>query len=260
MPLFGICTGVENAGVVKSAGWDFIEGNVQGVLMGDKDDGAWEASGWKEKLKGAELKMPAANCLVPGALKIVGPEADLGKLKGYMRNVLRRAEEVGMETLVLGSGGARNVPEGFEREAAREQILEFARMSAEVAAAHGVTIVLEHLNRKECNIVNSVEEELEYVRALRHPNFMGLVDTWHWWLEGEGLGIVEEALPWVRHVHLADKEGRVAPGQGGGSYREFFGVLKRGGYEGRISVEAEFVGGLGTAGEVLGFLKREWEG
>lgn len=262
MPQFGICTGIENAEVVRAAGWNFVEGNVQTVCMGDQDEAAWRAAGWEGKFAAATLAMPAANCLVPASLKVTGPEADLEKLRGYMTNVLRRARRLGLKTLVFGSGGARHVPEGWPRNKAWEQVLGFLQMSAPLAAANDVTIMVEHLNRKECNIINTVAEAMEYVKAVGHPNVQCLVDSWHLWLEEEPLSNLEAAMPWIRHVHLADKEGRVAPGQsagGGSDYRKFFGVLKKAGYDGRISVEAKFEGGLAeTAKGALGFVRRQW--
>jgi D-psicose/D-tagatose/L-ribulose 3-epimerase len=259
MPQFGICTGIENAAVVRAAGWDFVEGNVQTVCMGDQDEAAWRAAGWEAKFAAAGLGMPAANCLVPASLKVTGPEADLGKLRGYMTNVLRRARRLGLKTVVFGSGGARNVPEGWPGNKAWEQVLGFLQMSAPLAAANDVTIMVEHLNKKECNIINTVAEAMEYVKAAGHPNIQCLVDSWHLWLEEEPLANLEAAMPWIRHVHLADKAGRVAPGQSGSDYTAFFGVLKKAGYDGRISVEAKFEGGLeATAKGVLGFVRRQW--
>ena len=66
------------------------------------------------------------------------------------------------------------------------------------------------------------------------------------------------------YVHVADAGFcRVAPGQSGGAiegeYRAFFGVLKRGGYDGRISVEAQWQPPLAEAAEtVLARLKTLW--
>lgn len=257
MPTFGICTAPENAPQVQAAGWDFVEGNVQQLFQGETDDAHWTAA---SKITSAPLPVPAANCLVPGHLKVTGPDADLGKLTAYMTNVLRRAGQCGTTTLVFGSGGARNVPEGFDRAKARDQILAFLNMAAPIAADHGVTIVAEHLNKKECNIINTVAEAMEYVRAVNHPNFQCLVDSWHLWLEEEPLTNLAAAMPWIKHVHLADKEGRVAPGQSGkADYVPFFRVLKQGQYDGRISVEAKFVPDLSTAKDVLAYVKDAWK-
>jgi sugar phosphate isomerase/epimerase len=174
--------------------------------------------------------------------------------------VISRAARTGTTVLVFGSAGARNVPDGFDRAKAREQILAFDRMSAEVAGKHGVTIVAEHLNRGESNIVNSVSEAMDYVRAVNHPNFQCLVDSYHFWLENEPLENLRDAMPWIRHVHLADKDGRVAPGESKKSdYRPFFRVLKDANYAGLISVEAPpFTNFESDGARVLEFIKTQW--
>jgi sugar phosphate isomerase/epimerase len=163
--------------------------------------------------------------------------------------------------LVFGSAGARNVPDSFDRAKAREQILAFDRMSSKIAAQHGVTFVAEPLNRGESNIVNSVAEAMEYVRAVNHPNFQCLVDSYHFWLENEPLENLRAAMPWIRHVHLADKEGRVAPGESRKSdYRPFFKVLKEANYDGLISVEAPaWTSFESDAARVLEFIKKQWD-
>jgi len=185
----------------------------------------------------------AANCLVPGDLKITGPAVNADALKQYMTAVLKRAAKTGMTTLVFGSGGARNVPDGFDRAVAKKQIIDFLKMAAPIAQQNGVMLVAEPLNRGECNIINTVAEGMEYVTAIGSPNFKCLVDSYHFWLEEEPLSNLVIAMPSIKHVHLADKVGRTAPGESGQSdYKPFFKVLKQGGYSRRISVEANDTG------------------
>ncbi len=254
---FGICGSPGASAAIKAAGWDYVEGNVQGLLQGELPDEQWKAG---NAAKTSAIPILAANCLVPGNLKITGPQADLGKLRSYMSRVLERAPKIGARTLVFGSGGARQVPEGFDRETARRQILDFLRMSAELASPHDVVIVCEPLNRKECNIINSVAEAMTYVRAVDHPNFQCLVDSYHFWLEDEPLENLRQAMPWIKHVHLADKVGRVAPGLSGQSdYAPFFKVLKEGNYSGLISFEGKAMNDFpATAPKVLDYIKQAW--
>jgi sugar phosphate isomerase/epimerase len=254
---WGICTAVENAAAAKAAGWDFVEENVQGLLQGHLVDGEWKGL---DRTRSLAIPVTAANCLVPGSIKITGPTADLAKLEEYMTRVLARAAKAGMKTLVFGSGGARQVPDGTSKETAFEQIVDFAKMSADIAASAGVTIVVEPLNRGECNIVNSVAEGMTYVKAVNHPNLQCLVDSYHFWLEDESLEDLKAAMPWIKHVHLADRDGRVAPGESGAAdYRPFFQVLKQGGYGGLISVEAlKFTDYSVVAPRVLAFVKKQW--
>jgi sugar phosphate isomerase/epimerase len=253
----GICTSVTNSPAVKAAGWDFIEENVQNFLQGLVPDSQWEG----EKLANASaVPILAACCLVPGDLKITGPTADPAKLRDYISNVARRAKKAGIQTLVFGSGGARNVPDGWERAKAEQQILDFSRMIAEQASRNGVVMVAEHLNRKECNILNTLAETDKLVGQVNSPGFQNLVDCYHLWLEKESLDALKKAMPHIRHVHVSDLEGRRPPGETGKSdFRQFFRVLKEAGYDGTISVESLGFDDIAAMGpRVLAFLKQQW--
>jgi sugar phosphate isomerase/epimerase len=251
---FGICTGAGNAPAVKQAGWDYIEDNVQNLLQGLVPDDQWSVPA------PAVLPIVAANVLLPGTLKVVGPAVDFEKLRSYMTTVLSRAQRVGITTLVFGSGVARNIPEGFQHDAAANQIVDFCNMIAPLAAERKITIVLEPLNKGECNVINSVAEGMRYVKTVDHPAFQCLVDSYHFWLEDEPLENLRRAMPWIRHVHLADKDGRVAPGLSGkADYRPFFRVLKQGNYDGNISFEGKDMPDFAvTAPKVLEFVKAQW--
>ncbi len=253
---FGICTSPENSSAAKSGGWDFVEGNVQSLFRGESEHYS------DDVIKSSALPVLAANCLVPAHLPIVGPEADLNVLRDYMGNVLKRAGAAGVKTLVFGSGGARKVPDGFDRHEARRQILDFSQMSADIAGRHDVTLVFEPLNRAETNIINSVQEAMTYVRELNHDNFLCLVDSYHFWLESEPLKNLEQAMRWIAHVHVADKVGRTAPGESGepnySPYLPLFRVLKAGKYKGDISVESKAFDLEADSPRILAFLKDLW--
>src|SRR5262245_36474925 len=122
---FGICTSVDNAAAVRAAGGDFVEEGVQHLLAAHVPDEQWPGP---TRVQASALPVPAANTLVPGALKITGPDAQLEALRKYMTTIFRRASATGTRMLVFGSGGARNVPEAFDRARARDQILEFLKM------------------------------------------------------------------------------------------------------------------------------------
>jgi sugar phosphate isomerase/epimerase len=255
---FGICAPVESAADLKTAGADFVEENVQTFLRGLVDDSQWNGP---ERLRGAALPVLAANSLLPRELTIVGPSLDLQAVRQYITLVLHRAQVAGIKILVFGSAAARNVPEGLDRQTAREQIVEFLNMATPLAAEHGITLVAEPLSRRESNIINSVSEAMVYVKRVNHPNFRCLVDSYHFWVEDDSLEDLKLAMPWIAHVHVADKDGRVAPGESGGSdYAPFFHVIKQAEYRGAISVEAlEFVDFKIVAPRVISFLKRAWQ-
>ena len=259
MPTFGICASPDKSAAMKEAGFDYVEGSCQAYFRATEPD-----ADWRSYAAGSALPIPACNMLVPGNLKIVGPGRDAAALHDYIARLLERAGEAGVETVVFGSGGARGIPDGYGRDKARDDILAFLRDAAPIAVRHGVTIVAEPLNRGECNVINGVAEAMNYVQAVASPGFQCLVDSYHSWKEDEALSDVEAATGHIKHVHVADRDGRTAPGESGGGgdvaamYRDFFAVLKRGGYDGRVSVEGKVDYDVEALRRTLGFLKEQW--
>ena len=99
---------------------------------------------------------------------------------------------------------------------------------------------------------------MKYVAAVGHPNLECLVDSYHLWMEDEPLENLRLAMPSIRHVHVADKVGRTAPGESGQSdYRPFFRVVNDGGYDGLISVEATAFDVAVSGPKVLTFLRKQ---
>ncbi|MBC8105290.1 MAG: sugar phosphate isomerase/epimerase [Anaerolineae bacterium] len=255
---FGICTSAENSAPAKAAGWDFIEENCQSILQGLVEDDAQ----WMGRQRAAQSALPvlSANVLLPGSLKVTGPDFNEDALANYLHRVAERAKIIGIKTIVFGSGGARNVPDGFDRDAAKAQLADFCTALGVIGAGSGIMFAVEPLRRQECNIINTVGEAMPYVLAINQPSLQCLVDTYHLWSESEPLKNVRDAMPCIKHVHLADLEGRVAPGLSGTSdYRPIFRILKDAKYDGLISVEATQFDIANDGERVLAFIKTEWE-
>ena len=243
---FGICTSSEHADAVRSAGWDYIEVPAKELL------GAAPVR--------SPLPVPAANMLVPPTLKITGPDVNGRELMEYLARVVDRAWSLGIRILVLGSGAARHIPEGFDRADAERQFPGFAHILTDMANKAGITVALEPLHRGECNFINTLAEALAYVKQVDHPNFRCLLDSYHFCMENEPLESVAGAVPYLAHVHVADKDGRVAPGESGSAdYRELFRTLKGCGYDRMISVEALKFDVAARGPNVLQYLKDQWK-
>lgn len=253
----GICTSVENSALMKSQGWDFVEENCQNILQGSLSDEEWTG---RQRAARSALPVLSANVLLPGSLKVTGPDFDEDALAAYLNRVGYRAKSVGIQTIVFGSGGSRNVPDGFDRSLAQSQIHDFCSALAIVGSANGILFVVEHLRTQECNIINTVAEAMPYVLAVNQPSLQCLLDTYHLWSEGESLDHVRHAMPWIKHVHLADLSGRVAPGLSGTSdYRAIFRMLREANYDGLISVEASQFDIAKDGERVLAFIKDQWQ-
>ncbi len=231
----GICMSASSAGDVAEARPDFIEETVPGILVPGEGDEAFE--GKRELASRTPIPIRAANCFLPGDIRCVGPEADHAAALRWAETTFARAEAVGIETIVFGSGGSRSVPDGFARGDAMDQFVEVLRKLGPVAERHGVTVVIEPLNKGECNFINSLAEGAEAARGAAHDNIRLLADIYHMARDGEPAGELVRYGELLRHCHIAEVEKRTPPGVAGDDFRPYFRALKAAGYDGRLSVE-----------------------
>src|ERR1051326_7380845 len=142
--------------------------------------------------------MPAPNCFLPSDLKVTGPSVDAARLDRYATVAFRRAQESGISIIVFGSAGARMVPENFPATKAFEQFVEVLRRFAPLAAARGVTLTVEPLQRSECSFINTILEGVEVVERVGHRNVRLLVDIFHMARNGESPDDITRV---GRHIH-----------------------------------------------------------
>ena len=159
--------------------------------------------------------------------------------------------------MVFGSGGARRVPEGFDRERARTQILQFLGFCADAYETTGVITAIEPLNLTESNILNTVGEGAEYARTVDRPGVRDLADTYHMEKDGEPLSAIIAAADVLAHTHTADT-GRLAPGTGTYDHQALFAALRAAEYDARLSIECTWTDFAAQVGPALTHLKRAY--
>lgn len=234
-PSIGLCVKLADLDVAREAGYDYVEvaaGEVN--ALSDADFETLVA-----RVKASPLPVRSANLFLPGTLKVTGPQIDVAQQTAHVERTMARLSALGVKTLVFGSGRSREVPEGFSREAAFDQLVAFGRLAAGAAERQGLVIALEPLRRQETNIINTAGEGLRLVEAVDLPAFQILVDFYHLTLEGEDPAVIVTAGKRLRHVHVANPEGRVFPrDEAEAAYAPFFARLREIGYTGGVSVEA----------------------
>jgi len=220
----------------KQVGFDYIELPLSAVAgLGEADYQAL-----LKRVQAGGLPCEACNVFFPGTLRLTGPAFDPAATRAYLEKALARAAQLGVQVIVFGSAGARNVPDGFPPEQAYVQLTEMLRMAGDLAQPYGITIVIEPLNKAESNILQTASEGLTLAKLAGHPNVKLLVDYFHMAKDGEDCGIIRTAREWVRHAHFADPDGRAYPMEMKAHFREFTGALKDAGYSGRLSLEAGY--------------------
>ena len=221
---------------LSDAGCDFFEFGV-GMLCPESPRSLFEQ--FKDLVSDYSLRSECFNSFIPADLKVTGPDVDKARLDNYLAAATERAAELSGEIIVFGSGDARQVPEGFSRARAHDQILEFLEAAANYAGKHGLIIAIEHLNRSETNMINSIAEAVQFADELGKPEVQILVDFYHQMLEDETFDEIVRAGERIVHVHVADTD-RLYPGSGKYDYQRFARSLADAGYSKRVSVECNF--------------------
>jgi len=106
-----------------------------------------------------------------------------------------------------------------------------------VAAAQGVDIVFEPINRYENNFLCTMAEISDFIRKYGLTNTGILIDTFHMNIEEADMeDSIRSCAPEIRYVHIADSNRRY-PGQGHTDFPMILRTLKEIGYEGTLSAE-----------------------
>lgn len=234
---FGVCTKPVNLQILIDAGYDYVELSLGSLEAMSEED----FSLLKATLAAAPIKAETVNGFFVPDFSIVGPEADFEKIAAYCERALSRAEELGTKVAVLGSGGARRIPDGFDRAEAEKQFIKVLRICGDTAARHGITVAIEPLQAKETNFINTVAEGMAMCKRADHPNVKCLADYYHVLASGEDLTAIETSNGLLAHVHLA-VEGRVMPSTDHDKALcvKLANALKKCGYNARISLEGRF--------------------
>jgi sugar phosphate isomerase/epimerase len=232
----GICISPERVPDL-APGYDFIELAVSSSLVPLEEDSVYEQR--RSNLASLFPHIRAFNVFVPPQVKLVGPEVDFEVIKIYVQRALRRASELHAETVVFGSGGARALPEGFNRAIAWGQLVRFLELCSNEAARYELVIAIEPLNKAETNIINTYLEGVQLAMDVGRDEVRVLADIYHFMVDNEPLDDICREPSWLAHVHLADT-GRKYPGSGMYPLEHLFTILKEIDYPGKVSVECSW--------------------
>ena len=220
---------------IAAGGYEYLELPVVETMRLSAPD----FTSLKKRVTDSGLACEVCNNLFPAGLALTGPSVKEMEVRDYFLGALDRISGLGAGLVVFGSGAARMVPAGFSPGDAHDQLALLLQKIAAEAEPRGITIVIEPLNRGECNIINSALEGFSLMKSAGRQNVRLLVDYFHMGLESEDMASILEADGAILHAHISNPEGRVFPAFGDGvDYTAFTGNLKRIGYSGRLSVEA----------------------
>lgn len=115
---------------------------------------------------------------------------------------------------------------------------EVLRAASEEAAAAGIRLAVEFLNRHEGYLLNTMEQSADLARRVGHPAFGVLYDTHHAHAEEDDVGAaIRGGIDHIYEVHFSESN-RGSLGAGLVDWDATCGALRDAGYDGWIVAEA----------------------
>jgi len=123
-------------------------------------------------------------------------------------------------------------------ESERQWSVEMLQKGCEYAAAAGIVLAPEALNRFECYLYNTMADLSSLASQVNHPNLGAMYDTHHAHIEEKGQAqAIKTIAPHLKHVHISEND-RGTPGSGQVHWKEVFSTLKQVNYNGWLTIEA----------------------
>jgi D-psicose/D-tagatose/L-ribulose 3-epimerase len=120
----------------------------------------------------------------------------------------------------------------------KHRVVEVHKAAAQYAAKSGIKLSVEPLNRFECYFLNTAADAADLVMRVDEPNYGYLYDTFHFNIEENSLtDVIPATIKQINHVHISENN-RGIPGAGHIAFQPIFAALKRGGYDGWLTIEA----------------------
>lgn len=157
----------------------------------------------------------------------------------YLKDSVDFACKVGAKVIIaVPSPVGRTVrPADRSMQEIEKNAVQNIREAADYAAAHGIRLAIEAINRYETYYINTLAKGLDLVKKIAHPSVGMMADLFHMNLEERS---VVDSLYMIKdfllHVHIADNT-REAAGLGSTDFKEVLLALRQIGYQGSLTME-----------------------
>ncbi|OQA49602.1 MAG: Xylose isomerase-like TIM barrel [Firmicutes bacterium ADurb.Bin300] len=234
----GVCFSARQTGriaIAKEAGFDYVEVSISEM----SDMSRKEIDIFKQALGDNGIPCEAANCFIKGENKVVGKTVDYNAIIEYLHKVLPIAFDIGIKTIVFGSGGSRNREDDFPEDEAYRQVTAFLRdYAGPECAKYGVRIAVEPLVHWASKMIHTVEEAVCLSQDCALDNVKALADLFHMYENGDDVANILKYNNQIIHSHIANPPKRRFPLRADEfDYKSFLDNLKSVGCE-RCSIES----------------------
>ena len=257
IPRLGIVAPLEQDSLIYASGFRMLGESVGRMLSPSLSEEQFQQN--LARIKKAKCKVLLCNIFISGKMKIAGPGVDESRIVAYADTVFSRAEKAGIRMIVLGSGGARRIPDGYDVKKAQADFALLCRKLAMVAKKYSIMIALESLQAAETNFLVTLKSAAEVVRAVDHPNFKLNADIFHMMREGESPQSIVDAGDILVYCEIAEKQKRSFPGVEGDDFKPYLRALRKANYKGYIFIEGNTSNPLNDMPLSFKYLTRQLE-
>ena len=167
----------------------------------------------------------------------------------YLRAIILGMEKAGIHKLggIIYAYWPCDYAKPVDKTATRAKSIESVRETADFAKQHGVTLMLEVVNRFEQYLLNDAAEAVDFAKEVDRENVKVMLDCFHMNIEEDHLGdAIRHAGKYLGHFHVGEANRKV-PGKGHMPWAEMGQALNEIGYTGGVVMEP-FVRMGGTVG------------
>lgn len=219
---------------IKAAGFDGVEMHIH-------DSACYDYQKLSRLLQENELKLTSIGTgTAYGKDGLSFTSDDAGKRRGAIERInghTRAAAQFEDAVVILGlvRGKVSECSAGLQEY--EKRLKESLRECVKTAEDMGVCLVLEMINRYECDYASTIDEGLALLSDIPSESLKLHLDTYHMNIEESDIAAaVHRAGKNIGHVHLADNDRRY-PGHGHYDFKETIDALKAVGYQGALAVE-----------------------
>jgi D-psicose/D-tagatose/L-ribulose 3-epimerase len=235
----------EQCNIIGDAGFTGVE-IASFTLV--KEKGVSELDAAKRKEMVQDMKNAGIECVglhwllapPPKGLHFTTPDAAVRKnTVAYLDELIDFCGDLGGTAMIFGSPKQRNTVGGATVDDAKKYFAEGLAAVADHAKARNVKVLVEHLGSDQTDVVNTLKESMDIVKAVNHPNIDLMFDFHNTPDETEEfITLVKRHYNNIQHVHVQEMDGQyLGAGSSSGSYVESFQYLKDMNYDKWVSLE-----------------------
>jgi sugar phosphate isomerase/epimerase len=171
----------------------------------------------------------------------------------YLEQLIDFCSDMEAEVMVFGSPKQRSARDaGISVPEAIKRLQDGLARVAPHAKKAGVKILLESLDHTQTDVINTLAQTLQVIKAVNHPSIQTMFDFHNTLDETEPFDVlIRNYYPYIHHVHVQEMDGKyMGTGSGSTSYEKAFQTLKDLRYRKWISLEVfDFTPGAKTIAE-----------